>query len=473
VFSLFRRAGVRPRVAWHWMWLLPTGYCYLLQAGSIANDMFGAVYSLAAIDYALRARRSGRISEVCLSVLAVALLTGAKLSNLPLLLPWVVAFAPTWRVWLARPVALAATITVAAGASFLPTAALNTLHSGEWTGAVVEHDPMGTGEKWLHLLANGVTWPLDNLAPPVFPFTSAWNRAADAVIPGSLAARFRAQNFEPMAADGHLDELQVEDSAGLGFGITTLLGLSLLAVVARRRRGQVPAAAPDRMVVRLICLGSWVSLFYIAMMSSKGGAVRYLAAFYPLLSIGLLLSPDQSRVVKRTWWRAWALLGCGLAALLLVISPARPLWPVGWFIHRYGPQLRSNRLAVRALDAYETKGRRAEVFAPLIALLPAGTPVVGFFASDFPETSLWRPFGSRRILHFRGSDSGEALRQRGIKYLFVVKAMLDEPWDKWLEERHARELSTVTLKMWGRLPPFVWSVVELTGPSQENTPREH
>ena len=33
VFSVFRRLGVRARVAWHWMWLLPTGYIFLLQAG--------------------------------------------------------------------------------------------------------------------------------------------------------------------------------------------------------------------------------------------------------------------------------------------------------------------------------------------------------------------------------------------------------------------------------------------------------
>jgi hypothetical protein len=69
------------------MWLLPTGYCYLLQAGSISNDMFGTVYALAAVDFALRARKSGRVSEVCLSVLSAALLTGARASNLPLLLP--------------------------------------------------------------------------------------------------------------------------------------------------------------------------------------------------------------------------------------------------------------------------------------------------------------------------------------------------------------------------------------------------
>lgn len=59
VFSVFTRLGVRRLVAWHWMWLVPTGYCYLLQAGSIGNDLFGAIFILAALDFALRARSSG------------------------------------------------------------------------------------------------------------------------------------------------------------------------------------------------------------------------------------------------------------------------------------------------------------------------------------------------------------------------------------------------------------------------------
>src|SRR6185312_10295516 len=41
VFSVFTRLGVRRCVAWHWMWIAPTGYGLLLQAGSIGNDMFG------------------------------------------------------------------------------------------------------------------------------------------------------------------------------------------------------------------------------------------------------------------------------------------------------------------------------------------------------------------------------------------------------------------------------------------------
>jgi hypothetical protein len=469
VFSLFTRVGVRPRAAWYWMWLVPTGYCYLLQAGSISNDMFGAVYALAAIDFALRARQSGRPLHVCLSVLAAALLTGAKTSNLPLLLPWAVAFLPTWRMWFARPLALVLTIVVAAGASFLPMAALNAAH-GDWTGSRIEDVPMGAGPVWLHLLANGTTWPLDNLAPPVFPFASAWNRAADALTPPSLAALFQNHRFEPGARNWHLAEIQVEESAGLGFGITTLLGLSVLAALTgHRERDQRPTATRADLVARLVCIAPWISLLSVMVKLSLDGAVRYLAAFYPLLSMGLLLSPIHAGVVRRTWWKAWALVGCGLAGLLLIMSPARPLWPAGWFVQHYGPRLRSSPLASRALDAYETKSRRSEVFAPIIAWLPADASVLGYAADDFPETSLWKPFGSRRIEHVRLTDSAEDMRRRGIKYVLLTTNRMQEPWAEWVQRRNARELHAITLKMWGSLPPFVWHLVVLNPPGMGST----
>jgi len=88
LFSLWTRLGVRGRVAWNWMWLLPTGYCFLLQAGSAGNDAFPTVYALAAMDFACRAWKSRRVSDLWLSLLGAALLVGAKASNLPLLLPW-------------------------------------------------------------------------------------------------------------------------------------------------------------------------------------------------------------------------------------------------------------------------------------------------------------------------------------------------------------------------------------------------
>jgi hypothetical protein len=52
------------------------------------------------------------------------------------------------------------------------------------------------------------------------------------------------------------------------------------------------------------------------------------------------------------------------------------------------------------------------------------------------------------------------MRQRGIKYALLVADKLGVPWEEWLRRMDARELQTVTLKMWGSLPPFTWHLVE-------------
>jgi uncharacterized membrane protein YqaE (UPF0057 family) len=116
VYSVFTRLGVRRRVAWHWMWVAPTGYCYLVQAGSVANDLFGAPFALAAVDFALRARRSQAPRDFFASVIAAALMTSAKTSDLPLLLPWGLAILPSWRLGFRRPLGLAAVVLIAVGA---------------------------------------------------------------------------------------------------------------------------------------------------------------------------------------------------------------------------------------------------------------------------------------------------------------------------------------------------------------------
>ena len=68
------------------------------------------------------------------------------------------------------------------------------------------------------------------------------------------------------------------------------------------------------------------------------------------------------------------------------------------------------------------------------------------------------------------TDSAEEVRQRGLKYLLVVTDGQTEPWPEWLQRMDAQELQTVTLKMWGSLPPFVWHLVALNprGTGQNN-----
>src|SRR5436190_8548918 len=125
VFAILTRLDVLSRAAWHWMWLLPTGYCFLLQAGSIGNDLFGALFAMAAIELALRARESGSITQLWLSILAAGLMTASKTFNLVLLPAWFVAVFPSLRLLLGRWFISALVALLAMSTSFLPTAILN------------------------------------------------------------------------------------------------------------------------------------------------------------------------------------------------------------------------------------------------------------------------------------------------------------------------------------------------------------
>jgi hypothetical protein len=267
--------------------------------------------------------------------------------------------------------------------------------------------------------------------------------------------------------------MQLEELAGLGFGVSVLLGLTVLwVVVGRRRRDEPQATLSSDPIMRWVCIAPWLGLFYMMTKWNLTGGERIIAPYYPLLSMGLLVSSRQLGLVRRPWWRGWALFSFGMAGLLLVISPARPLWPAGWFFEHYGSALRDNRLASRAMDAYEAKSKRTEVFAPVLRLLPAEVSVLGYSAHDFPETSLWKPFGSsRRIFHVKTSDTAEEMRQRGIRYVLITTDDTGESWPAWVQRMNARELQTVVLKMWGSLPPFVWHLVELNPPRAQSGPK--
>jgi len=199
----------------------------------------------------------------------------------------------------------------------------------------------------------------------------------------------------------------VEESAGLGVGLTILLGLSLVAAVAGRR-GQSynnPPRPATPLRVWFVSPVAEPALRDVEAEPQRRGEVP--GTLLSAAKHGLLLSPIHARLVRKHWLRSWALFSYGLAGLLLVISPARPLWPVEWFARHYGAWADSSRLVSRALEAYAAKRTRAEVFAPVIALLPADAAVLGYRADDFPETSLWKPFGSRRILHIKAATRSQ------------------------------------------------------------------
>jgi hypothetical protein len=167
IFSVFTRLGVRPRVAWWWMWLLSSGWCYVFQAETDINDSFAVIYALGALDFALRARERGRIFDWWLSLLCAALLTGTKQTSIPLVALWGIAVWPGLRPMWMRPKRTLVVVVIVLLVSALPLIVINLSHAGNWMGIPKESkasawgwtnttlDSPFWGDHWKHFLPHG------------------------------------------------------------------------------------------------------------------------------------------------------------------------------------------------------------------------------------------------------------------------------------------------------------------------------
>ena len=468
VFSLFTRLGVRAHVAWYWMWVLPTGYCYLLQAGSVANDLFGATLAFLALEFALRARQSGRVEQVWLSILAAALMTAAKAFNLVLLLPWLVAVWPSLRLLLRRPLVSVLALALGASISLVPTALLNYQHCGDWTGMTAEHRPeLTSAAPFFKIAVNIVLIGLQNFAPPIFPLAGAWNHLVEHLISPALAANL-ARYFQN-GVGFQLGDMQIEEGAGLGFGVSVLLLWITLARGVRLLRGSWPnplrSFSQPKTIVPL-CV--WLACIVFMSRNGLECPARYLAPFYVMLIPPLLAGgTSEARLMGgKGWWCA----GMGvflLAGLLLVISPARPLWPAVTVLHALRADQSPHRLVTRAWSVYSTYAGRADAFQAIRAVLPPDATPLGLVPKNYqndPETSLWRPFGSRRILHICDADSPEMTRARGIKYVLVNSQALIEnntTLAAWLAKHEGDVVQSLSLQIKVQSGPHEWFLVKL------------
>jgi hypothetical protein len=457
VYSVFTRLGVSPRVAWCWMWLVPTGYCFVLQAGSIGCDLFGAVFALAAVDFALRAKASFSARDFFAATVAAALMTSAKPSNLPLLLPWLLAILPAagllwrwpWRVMLVGFVALLA--------SYLPTALLNWHYCGDWTGLKVE---TGVAPKAPFFLigVNTFLLAIQNLTPPVFPFDGWWYEFFVRHLPAGLAARLD-QLMESGLRSFNVPLLQIEEGAGLGFGVSAMLLASLVAGGFARLKSSGRNASLWMLAVR------WSPLFSLLVLMTQSRYVaisREISPYYVFLLPLVLTRPGQTWLVRCRWWRRGALLVFALAAGLLVVSPARPLLPVQWFLN-------FPSLPAKARVVYSVYHGRNDAFAPARAIIPADLKTLGLFTYDDPEASLWRPFGSVRIEHICPSDTLADLQQRGIQYVFLSEAnwlnWFKIPPEAWRQQMNAQLVGKVTLTLKVSKGPGDWLLFKLPRPN--------
>ena len=463
LFSVLTRLGIRGRVAWSWMWLLPTGYVFVLQAGSAGNDAFPVVYALAAVDFACRAWVSRRVGDVWLSLLAVALLTGAKASNLPLCLMWFVLVIPLWHLLKSHLIGTGVAVVLALVVSFLPTALLNIHYCGNWSGLNLEHAGMAMSNPLVGVWGNALLLTVNNLCPPLFPMAGWWNQHSVGLLPDFLAQPLLT-NFENNFQ--LLWELPHEDWSGIGPGVTVLLLISACWGGAHFFRGR-PATASESAILPLVLtlarLAPWIALLAYCAKSGMVTPARLIAPYYPLLLPALLVGGGQSALVRKRWWRALGVLVYLITFAVLIVTPARPLWPAKTILHNALARHPESRLLSRALTTYTTYATRSDPEARLRAALPADLKIVGFLGTvDDLDISFWRPFGTRRVIHIFLPETAAEIRQRNIQFAVVSHLHLElehESFAGWLERTRAEEVTNIIATVSVQTGPQRWSLV--------------
>ena len=460
IFSVFTRLGVRPRVAWWWMWILPSGWCFIMQANSTLNDAFATAYALAAVDFALRAREKKNTGDLWLALLAAALATGVKQTNLLLVLPALIAIGPGARLLLKRPFSSLAVIAACLLISALPMIFFDLQHTGNWVGVSAKdwarnelHSPL-----W-GFIGNIFCLTAQNFKPPVFPVFNSWNAAMGHFLQTPLGAHFAG--FESF---GRLSFGVAESSAALGAGICLL---TLISIFAARRRQKIKTAGAAKSADRWLWLLRWTPWAMLVVFMAKVGTFengRYLAPYYIFLFPSLLFLPGQSALVRRCWWRSCALLVMVLAAMLLVVSRDRPLFPAQTIASRLEARYPDSTFVSKIAHTYSSTADFANERSFLRRNLPEHI-LLGYAANaGEAESSMWLPYGTRQVQRILPGDTPEQLRSAGIHYAVVESSFLgktNETVQQWLARYDG-----VLMKQWEFLgdpyePPERYYLVRL------------
>lgn len=458
VFLLFRGLGVPARTAWSWMWVLMAGWSFALQAGSAANDLLGTVYATAALALALRARRRQSVGDWWWSLLAAALMTNAKQTNLPLLLPWFIAAAAAWRLPASRPWSTAAVGLAAVAVSCVFNTVMNLRHTGLWLGWP-EGTPIKPESWWIGVIGDTFTLTVRNLIPPVFPWASAWNRSMEEFLTTPLGAHFRT--FEYF---GMVPRAVAEETAGFGLFPVLFLAGSCLAAVSMRRKLRLPTPRRDR-VQRLVLWGGGVTLLvFLAKLGACQNA-RTLTPYHPLLAAAVLGGIGHAYLTRRLRWNRLAVVVMLSTAALLVMSRQRPLWPaqttIGWAAQRWP----HSRLVAALAKSYSFTGDLYEVSKRICDALPPEEKTVGLAAYYPYESQLWKPYGSRRVVQIRKDDTPDSVRAMNIHVVIVSDHAVLESGEgtlaRWLERWRGRIERTIPARLAPEAPPVNYYVVRL------------
>jgi hypothetical protein len=152
-----------------------------------------------------------------------------------------------------------------------------------------------------------------------------------------------------------------------------------------------------------------------------------------------------------------------LAFAVVILTPARPLWPVRTVFAKLGNTGANNSLIKRIKGVYLVYADRPDPLACVREVLPENCDVVGFVGeSDDTEISLWRPFGQRRVEQILPDDTAAQIRARHLQYAVVGEVYLtnhQQTIQAWLQQHQASLVQTFTVTLTVAAGPRQWHVV--------------
>lgn len=442
LFCLLRECRAQARTAWLWMWTFPTGYGYLLQAGSICNDAYATVYALSATTLALRFAHHRKSRDLLFCLLSCALLTGAKASNLPLLLPVFLLLIFSWKSLLHAWRPLLAISLPLILASLIPVSYLNWKYCGDWTGTRLESSRF-VSSPWIGLVGNFGQILAQNFSPTVLPNARALDSTLQSLLPSLIREPLRL-DFEGGFTFG-LGELPTEAS-GFGFGLSLLLIIASIFSIPSWHRYWRQSPLP----VRIFLISGSLTLVWFFTKTALLGISRIVLPYFPIALAFILAASNWPRLHRSRLFRLTVLLNLFLAILTIVIDPSRPLWPAQTLLSHSTSSPLIEKLRTRALSVYSNYGSRSDVFSSLRPLLPPAVSEVGFFnGKDDPVSSLWKPYGSLIVHEVTPMDNLASLQTRGLHYIFAGERGLREnrsqTIEEWATDLHGSIVATTIL----------------------------
>jgi uncharacterized membrane protein YiaA len=464
VYSILRRLGVPSKVAWHWMWLVPLCYGMVTQAGSIGNDLTGTICFLISLYFGLRFRQTGCPADAWLALLGAALMTGIKVSNLPLALPCVVAALPAWQCIKRNPVSTCGVLVIAVTVSAVPIMALNHYHTGSWNGDPQNRTQVQVKHPATALLGNFLLIGEQAIMPPLLPAAGKLNRVTMDQLP--LPVEQLLSKEYPRFYFKKLNELPTEESAGLGLGITLPLVVGFVAApfLFRAPRGR---QRTDR-CVRAVLLSGWLALGVAMAKLGSESAARLLLPYYPLVVVTLLRFSSHQQLLKLRGWRAFLVIMALSVLPPQILSASRPLWPARAVTQKMVAANPDSAMWQRMSKVYSVYTARNDCLAPIRNFLPVEARKIGLVAGgNDARYSLWRPFGQRTVVELGLEPGASPPSATALKWI-VVK---ESEWPRisstsiidWAQENGFSIVATIPIEQLVGTGPENWILLRRFG----------